>query len=157
MRRKDREITDWQAIMQIVGDCHCCRVGFNDGGRVYIVPLNFGYEVSDGGDLTFYFHSAQEGRKMDLLRQSSYAAFEMDTGYSLQVGSLACTCTAAFQSIFGEGETYIITDPEDKIHALQLIMQHNTGRGDWKFVPAMLDEVAIWCLRVKELSCKQHE
>ncbi|MBQ2888498.1 MAG: pyridoxamine 5'-phosphate oxidase family protein [Firmicutes bacterium] len=156
MRRKDREITDWQAIMQIVSDCHCCRVGFNDGGRVYIVPLNFGYEVCDGR-LTFYFHSAQEGRKMDLLRQSSYAAFEMDTGYSLQVGSLACTCTAAFQSIFGEGETDIITDPEDKIHALQLIMQHNTGRGDWKFVPAMLDEVAIWCLRVKELSCKQHE
>ena len=43
MRRKDREITDPGKIREIIAACDCCRLGFCDGGRAYIVPLDFGF------------------------------------------------------------------------------------------------------------------
>ena len=43
MRRKDREVTDREKIKDIVGRCSCCRLGFQDEGGVYIVPLSFGF------------------------------------------------------------------------------------------------------------------
>ena len=58
MRRKDREVTDSAKIDEIISSCDVCRLGFNDNGRVYIVPLSFGFE-NDGGRRIFYFHSAR--------------------------------------------------------------------------------------------------
>ena len=57
MRRKDREITDICAILELVSECKVCRLAMTDGGVPYIVPLNYGYEYADGA-LTFYFHIA---------------------------------------------------------------------------------------------------
>ena len=59
MRRKDREVTDNARIDEIITRCSCCRVGFNDGGEVYIVPMNFGF-VKRGEKRVLYFHSAKE-------------------------------------------------------------------------------------------------
>lgn len=47
MRRKDREVTDEAKIDEIISRCNCCRIGFNDSGEVYIVPLNFGFVKRD--------------------------------------------------------------------------------------------------------------
>lgn len=48
MRRKDREITDICAILELVSECKVCRLAMTDGGVPYIVPLNYGYEYADG-------------------------------------------------------------------------------------------------------------
>ena len=64
MRRQDREISDFSEIIRIIESCDCCRLGFVDNREAYIVPLNFGYEIK-GSDLTLYFHSAKEGRKIN--------------------------------------------------------------------------------------------
>ena len=85
MRRKDREITDFKQIMEIIDRCDCCRVGFCDDGQVYIVPLNFGY-AEENGKLTFYFHGAKEGRKIDLIGKAPKVGFEMDTDHKLNEG-----------------------------------------------------------------------
>lgn len=47
MRRKEREITDNNKIIEIIDKCDCCRLGFKDEESVYIVPLNFGYKKED--------------------------------------------------------------------------------------------------------------
>ena len=88
MRRKDREITDPEKIRAVIGECAVCRLGLADGKRVYVVPVNFGH-VEEAGRHVLYFHGAKEGRKMDLIRQTGYAAFEMDAGYRLQGGEQA--------------------------------------------------------------------
>ena len=67
MRRKDREITDKDKIKEIISACDCCRLGFNDNGKVYIVPLNFGF-IEKNGEYTFYFHGAKTGRKHDIMK-----------------------------------------------------------------------------------------
>ena len=70
MRRKDREITDFNEIIEIIRKCDCCRLAFNDKDFPYIVPLNFGLHV-DGDKVELYFHCAKEGTKLDLIRQDN--------------------------------------------------------------------------------------
>ncbi|UTY39936.1 pyridoxamine 5'-phosphate oxidase family protein [Allocoprobacillus halotolerans] len=55
MRRKDREITDFHEIMNIINKCDTCRVALFDEEYPYIVPLNFGVDVQDE-QVCFYFH-----------------------------------------------------------------------------------------------------
>ena len=81
MRRTDREITDPEKIREIIDDCTCCRLGLCDEGKAYIVPLSFGYTEREGR-YVFYFHSAREGRKLDLIRRTGWAA-ETDPGLLL--------------------------------------------------------------------------
>lgn len=82
MRRKDREITDICAILDLVSECKVCRLAMTDGGVPYIVPLNYGYEYADGA-LTFYFHSAKEGRKLEILKKNPTVCLEWTAGASL--------------------------------------------------------------------------
>ena len=60
MRRSDREIIDEQELLQVISECDVCRLALNDEEVPYILPLNFGEEVSDGR-LYLYFHGAAEG------------------------------------------------------------------------------------------------
>lgn len=156
MRRKDREVTDPQTIQDILSRCTVCRLGFCDGDRAYIVPLSFGWAV-ENGTYTFYFHGAQEGRKIDLIRANGRAGFELDTGYQLHPADKACGWSAAFQSILGEGPVSFVEDPAEKRKALTRIMAHNTGREDWEFPDAMLNATCVYRLTAEELSCKEHE
>lgn len=156
MRRKDREITDPGKIQQILSSCHCCRLGLCDQGKAYIVPLNFGCAL-ENGKYVLYFHGAQEGRKIDLIRETGWAGFEMDTGYQLNEADQACGYSAAFQSIIGGGKVSFIEDPEEKKKALCCIMAHNTSRSDWVFPEAALKATCVYKLEVEELSCKEHE
>ena len=65
MRRKDREITDFDEIMKIIAKCDTCRLALFDEEFPYIVPLNFGTDV-ENGELYLYFHGANVGTKLDL-------------------------------------------------------------------------------------------
>lgn len=70
MRRKEREITDYNTMLEIVRKCDCLRLGFVDGDDAYIVPLNYGYEDKDG-ELVIYCHGAKDGRKADLIKKTA--------------------------------------------------------------------------------------
>ena len=154
MRRKDREITDKIKIEEIMKQCHVCRVGFNYDGKVYIVPLNFGYEIKNDR-YVLYFHSARHGRKIDLIEKSRNVGFEMDTGYGLIEDEKACGHSALYRSIIGNGLISIVHGDE-KIHGLKLLMEHETGKNEWDFDEGMLRAVAVFKIDVTELSCKEH-
>lgn len=155
MRRKDREITDPERIDAIIRDCHCCRLGLCDQGRAYIVPLNFGFVHADGRRV-FYFHGAKEGRKIDLIRQTGWAGFELDTNYQLHESETACGHSARFRSVIGGGKVSIVETPEEKQAGLEAIMLQSTGRSQWAFAPEMLAAVCVFRLEVEELACKEH-
>ena len=46
MRRKDREITDIQQILNIIDKCNILRLGLFDKDYPYVVPLHYGYEYT---------------------------------------------------------------------------------------------------------------
>ena len=157
MRRRDREITDNEKIKEIIKACNCCRLGLNDNGKVYIVPLNFGF-TEENEKYTFYFHGAKTGRKLDIIKQNNYAGFEFDTNHEIYTkGDKACDYTARFQSIIGNGKVTIIENSDEKMKALLEMMKHNTGKSEWEFDERMIKAVTVFKLEVEEMSCKEHE
>lgn len=48
MRRKDREVTNLDEIVEIMKGCDVCRIAINDEIYPYILPVNFGFELVDG-------------------------------------------------------------------------------------------------------------
>lgn len=155
MRRNDREVTNSAKIEDIIKRCTCCRIGFYDTGEVYIVPLNFGYEINDN-TYVIYFHGAKEGRKIELIKKSPEVGFEMDTNYALQKADNACSYSACFQSIIGNGVMNIVEELDEKKHGLSLIMEHNTGKKEWDFNETRINAVTVFRLQVTQISCKEH-
>ena len=48
MRRSDRQITDFEGILDVLERCDTLRLGMNGEGYPYVVPVSFGYEALDG-------------------------------------------------------------------------------------------------------------
>ena len=155
MRRSDREVIDLSRVLEIIEGCDCCRLGLVDDGRAYIVPLNFGYEVH-GGKLTLYFHSAREGRKLDLIRATRYASFEMDTAHELVEAEKACGYSFLYSSVMGGGSIELIDDCDGKLYALRQIMKHYAGEREFEFDLSLVGRTTIMKLVVDEISCKEH-
>lgn len=153
MRRKDREITDLDEIMGVIKKCSVCRVSLFDDVYPYIVPLNFGVEA-DGTMLTLYFHCANEGKKLDLLRRNKNVAFEMDCPGKFFDGEKACDSTMAFESVCGNGSIEIVGD-EAKIPALTLIMRQYSDKGEFEFDVNELKAVTVLKLTVNAISGKR--
>lgn len=155
MRRTDREVTDPVKIREIITACDCCRLGLRDGERTYVVPLDFGF-VEEDGRYAFYFHGAKEGRKMDLIRRTGWAAFEMDAGHEWVVGESAQETTSRFQCVMGGGPVTILETAEEKRAGLLAILAHTTGRDQWDLGGAVLENTQVFRLDAEELTCKVH-
>ncbi len=156
MRRQDREITDQIKIYEIIDSCDICRLGFCDDGEAYIVPLNFGY-IKDKNKTTLYFHSAFEGRKIDLIKKNNRVCFEFDTGYKLIEKETACGYTANFKSIIGYGKVSFVEDIAEKEQGLDALMYQTTKKRGFSFGENEIKRVCIFKLEVESLSCKAKE
>lgn len=157
MRRKEREVIREEEIAEILKDCKVCRLGLSGEGRVYIVPMNYGYIFRDGR-LTLYFHCAKEGRKLDHIRRNSGVGIEMDCRHELEEGRLACQYSYYYASIIGNGTAAVVEDSREKQKALGLIMKHQTGREFEEFEtnPKLEKAVAVLRVDVEEYKGKQH-
>ena len=122
MRRKDREITDFNEIMNIINKCDVCRLALFDEDYPYIVPLNFGVDKEDD-QLYLYFHCANQGKKLDLIKQNNKATFEMDCEHNIILYDERMSCTMGYASVIGHGEIEFVED-EDKFEALKILMKH---------------------------------
>ena len=153
MRRKDRQITEIEAIRAILDKAKVLHLAMIDGDRPYVVPLNYGYTLENGA-LTLYLHSAREGRKLDVLRQNDRVAFVLETNVSqVSGGDIPCKYGEAYASVMGEGTAVLLDDPVQKIEALQILMKTQTGR-EFAFTPAMAESVAVIRVNVDSFTAK---
>lgn len=152
MRRKDREITDMNEILSIIGKCEVCRLALFDEEYPYILPLNFGYSY-ENNQLKLYFHGAKEGKKLDLIARNPRAAFEMDCSHELVTGPEACDYSMNYESVCGNG---IITplDQNRTEYALRMLMKQYTEDSSLMFNAAYLKAVAVFELSVENITCK---
>ncbi len=152
MRRKDKEITEATELLDIIHRCRVCRLAMLDEEGLYIVPLNYGYAWEENR-LTFYFHSAKEGRKIRALQTHPEVAFELDCDHRLLAGDIPCKSTYGFKSIIGNGMVRFIDEPEERKKALSLLLSHQLGR-DCTVTDAMQGAVALFKLEVSSFSGK---
>ena len=68
MRRAEKEVKDLEQLEEILRDCNTVRIGTQDAEGMFIVPVNYGYDLTEG-QLTLYLHSAREGRKAAAFRR----------------------------------------------------------------------------------------
>lgn len=120
MRRKDREVTDFDKIVEIISHCEILRIGLSDGDFPYIVPLNFSYEVLDSENKTicFYIHGAMAGRKYELLKKNKKCSFELDNPLKMDYLYDKHDITMRYESVMGTAEVEEIKD-EDKEFIMQ--------------------------------------
>ena len=127
MRRTDKEITDPAEIESIIQRSVVCRLGMVDENRPYIVPLSFGYK-----DNTLYFHSANQGKKIDILKLNNAVCFEFDIDCEPVKADNPCEWGMNYKSVIGFGSAYLVDDLEEKRAALDLIMgQYSDGTFDY--------------------------
>lgn len=128
MRRKDREVTDQNAIQKIIEDSKVLHLGLLDEDYPYVVPMHYGYEFQ-GETLIFYMHSAKEGYKLDLIRKQDHACVEIENSVEpVSGGEKACNYGTVYASVIGRGRIEILKDQKEKIHALKKLMLHQTDR-----------------------------
>ena len=153
MRRNDREISDIKEIEEIILRADVCRIAIANNNVPYIVTMNFGYT----GDpkQTLFFHCANEGKKLDMIRQNNYVCFEMDTDHHLTRGKRGCDWGMKFSSILGYGNIYIVTEKEEKITGLNSIMAHYGGEGEYVYEKKVVDQTTILRLDILEMTCKK--
>lgn len=155
MRRQDRRITEPAMICAVLDKCRTLHLGLVEDGRVYIVPLNYGW-TEENGRYILYAHSAAEGRKIDLIRGGADVGFEMETGVEYFDADTACGWGNRYESIIGEGRATLLSTPEEKRQALTAIMAHYSARRDYTFEDTMVDLVQVIKIDVTALSCKIH-
>ena len=119
MRKKEKEITDRKEIEGILHGAEICRIALVDGDVPYIVPVNFGYK-----DGRIYFHSALEGRKIDIIRRNNRVCFEVDVDYRLLLGGAPCDWGMRYRSVIGTGRAHIVEDDIERKEGLQVLVQH---------------------------------
>lgn len=156
MRRKEREITDFSEIEAFLASQKIMRVGFCDDGRVYIVPVNFGFESKDR-KFVFYFHGARDGRKFSLIQKGGNVGFEIDVDYGTKSAEKVCDCTEYYASVIGEGKITEIKENDEKKHALNRIMLSSTKKDGWNFPSLMLSRVGVFKIEADSVSCKMHK
>ena len=126
MRRKDREITDGKKIEEIIAKARYMHLGMLDGHVPYVVPLHYGYRM-EAGRLIFYMHCAKEGHKLDCLKANSHVFVEIDRGESLITADNPCAYGARYESVMCRGTAVIVEDTEEKMEALKILMNTQTG------------------------------
>ena len=155
MRRKDREVTDINDLLSIVEECRICHLGLIDDKGMYIVPLNYGYEYINQR-LNLYFHSAHVGRKIDAIINNPNVCIEMDCDHRLIEGEKACDYSFGFKSIIGNGKASIVSDYNEKLKGLSLLMKHETQR-EFEFDEKMVNQVSVIKVDVTEFTGKYHK
>jgi len=155
MRRSDREIKDFDEIIEVMKKCDVCRIAMQGGEYPYVVPLNFGMEV-EGQQVTLYFHGALEGTKYDLLAKHNKVCFEMDCGHILFTDMERGNCTMCYESVIGFGVMEDVPD-DQKIAALDILMEHYPVPAGFRYSEAVVPKTRVLKLTVERMTGKRRE
>ena len=157
MRRREREITDLNYAADLIKEEQVLRLALSDDDGTYIVPVNYGYEIIDGS-LSFCIHGALQGRKAEILKRAAESGeeipFEID-GRHAPLISDSCDATYYYMSIMGKVRVNIL-DGEDKLHALNKLMDNVIPAEAYHFQEAVVSKTMVCRLAVTEWTCKEN-
>ncbi len=150
MRRKDKEIKDKKEIELIIRKANVCRIALSDNNMPYIVPVNFGYNNN-----CLYIHSAIEGKKIEIIKKNNDICFEIDIAHEILQGKLACHTTMKYYSVIGYGKAYIIDDSEEKIKALNIIIEHCLPKIPHEYSEKFFKKIVIIKVEINNMTGKK--
>ena len=149
MRRADKEITSKAAIEGIISRSLVCRLALADENQPYIVPLCFGYK-----DNSLYFHSAVQGKKIDIIKKNNRVCFEFDIDSEVIKADKACEWSMQYKSVVGFGQASFLEDSESKRRALDIIMKQYSGESS-TYPETKLKHTVIIKVDIEQMTGKQ--
>jgi uncharacterized protein len=151
MRRKDKEIDDPAVIESILRRSVVCRLAMADGNQPYVVPLSFGFR-----DRALYFHSARQGRKVDILKRNPRVCFEFDIDASVKKSGAPCQWGMKFRSVIGTGTARFVEDPAEKRYGLGAILAQYSSES-FEYPDSEIKKIVIIRVDIEEMSGKQSD
>ncbi len=149
MRRHEKEITATGELEQILWQGRFCHLAIADDPLPYLVPLNYGYQ-----DGSLYFHSAPQGRKIELLERHLRARFSVTIDLGIIEAERACSWGARFTSVVGSGRIEFVEDPQAKLSALHILMAQYSDQ-TFHFEEAHVAATRMFKLVIESMSGKQ--
>ena len=115
VRRREREITDFDEMRIILKSTKYVTVAFCMNNEPYLVSLNHGYDQNQN---CLYFHCAPEGKKLIYATANSnvWGQAILDFGVTEE-------CDYAYTSVHFSGKFGLITDTAEKGHAMDILVR----------------------------------
>ncbi len=153
MRVSKKAIKDMSVIIRLLSDSHVGRLGTaGKDGYPMIKPLNFIYHEGK-----IYFHSAQQGEKIEDIKRNSRVCFEVDLPitYVKSEGS-PCSADYLYRSVIIRGRAYIVEDKDERLFALKRLMKKYQPEGGFSDFPIeKLALTAVVRIDIKEMTGKE--
>lgn len=150
MRRKDREITDRKEIDAIIRAEKLMRIALVDDNVPFLVPVFYAF---DGTAL--YFHSAQAGKKIEILKRNNNVCFEISVDHGIIESDAACDFEAKHRTVIGIGKAVFIEDEAEKRKALDLIVAHFSDK-KFGYPKENLNHTAVIRIDINSVKGKKH-
>ena len=154
MRRTERLVSDPEAIYAILKKCTTISLGMNGEGVPYVVPMTFGCSL-ENRVITVYFHSAQEGRKQELLAKNPHVCVEGHLYYAT-VRTQGGGITAKYESVIGTGIAEKLTERVEKIAAIRVMLDQYRESGFPAESCKGLDRCDVYRVRLEEVQGKHN-
>jgi len=150
MRRSEKEITDKDLIQDILSRASVCQIAFNGDRHPYLITVNYGIR-----DNHLFFHSAAEGKKIKLVTMDPWVCFQVVTDIKMITGKNPCTdWSMKYKSVTGFGWAGLVSDPEEKIRGLNILMDHYTDKGPFIYTEKNLKETAVVRIVIDSMTAK---
>jgi uncharacterized protein len=114
------------------------------------LPFNFGFE-----NQTIFLHSAQNGKKIDILRANPQVCVSFSTDHQLfhRHETMACSYGMRYRSVLAFGKVEFIEDYNEKVDVLNIIMRKYTGKS-FQYNPPSIHNVAIYKVVIDKIETK---
>lgn len=152
VRRKDREITDFAALREVLKSTKYVTVALCMGNEPYLVSLSHGYDEKRN---CLYFHCADEGKKIVYLKANNRV-----WGQAVEDYGVTDECDYAYKSVHFKGTMSLINDSSEKQHAMKVLVRQLSETPEEKLAkikPEKLAKTTMGKIDITYMSGKQHE
>jgi len=150
MRRKDREITDRAEIDAILAVGKVMHLALSDNDVPFVVPVFYAYDGT-----SVYFHSAQAGTKIAIMRRNPRVCFEVTVDHGVIESESACDFEAKHRTVIGFGRAVFVEDETEKVQALDRIVARHTDK-TFVYPKGNLTRTVVVRVAIESIKGKRH-
>ena len=152
VRRKDREITDSDALKTVLKATKYVTIALCMDDEPYLVSLSHGYDEKRN---CLYFHCADEGKKLVYMKANSKVWGQPVLDYGV-----TDECDYAYKSVHFKGTMSLIDDLSEKQHAMEVLVRQLSETPEEKLAkikPEKLAKTTMGKIDITSMSGKQHQ
>jgi len=152
MRRSDKKVTDQDELLKPLKEAEYITLALCIENKPYLATLSHGYDEKNN---CIYFHSARDGRKIDILKENPvvWGQALIDSGY--QQGS----CDHLYHTAQFSGTVTFVEDMAEKEHVLKIMIRHLDKTPekiiDKQVMPSSIAKVHVGRIDIKEMTGKK--